>query len=847
MQKKKITKTDYLRLVDVIPLTGIDETYTYIINNFTIEDLTGYRVLIPFGNRKISGIIIKEHKDPLDFPKEKLKAIIKLLDSKPIISKEMIELCFWMSNYYITPLGEVFRAVIPTKLSTKEEVYVQLTSTQALKNLLLLDKKELKIVETIRKFKSPLNLSNLKKILKIRKLEPILEELEKKGLVSFSRRFSGKIPSHKVIQLNKNMFTSDIFNTFTAIYKRKKKILELLNFFYEKVNSGIDKFLLKELQKDFSTRNLNTYLSILETAGFLNIIQFEDTGTDIQKIFTNEYNYQNELNFELNEEQKSCLKEIIAAIDKAKFDSFLLFGVTGSGKTLVYMHAIKKCVESGKSTIILVPEISLTPQLLERFNNAFPNKIAVLHSRLTTSQRVKQWVSIWTGEKKIIIGPRSAIFAPAKELGLIIVDEEHEPTYKQDEPQPRYNARDVALMRGKIQNAVVVLGSATPSVVSYYSAKQGKHKILIIKKRADGAQLPNIILIDILEKRRQKKMFGQFSDTLINKIIDRLIKKEGIILFQNRRGFGLILECRSCGYIPRCPECEISLTYHKVDQKLKCHYCGYQRGYESICPKCGKPTMLVLGYGTQRIEEELVSFLNELNFHPRIARFDLDVILNKQNTSNILKDFYNGEIDILIGTQLIAKGLDFERVTLVGIINADLQLNIPDFSANERSFQLFTQVAGRAGRRSLFPGEVIIQTSETNSYTIKSFLSQNYEHFFETETKYRKDLNYPPFAKLISIEIRSHYKEIEPEILDFVIDNLKKLAFGVFLGPVSPLIPKFRGWHRKVILLKIPKSQDPNLTKTIPVLKQLSKNFNKKFNPQKNKLIIDVDSQFSLF
>ena len=846
MQDKKITYSQPARLVDVIPLSGVDETYTYKINNFTIKDLTGYRVLIPFGNRKITGIIIKEHLEPLNFPKEKLKPIIRILDSNPIISKEIIELCFWISNYYVTPLGEVFRAIIPPKLSTKEEIYIQLTSPQSPK-IPSLDKKELKIIEALGKTKSPQSLKNLKKILKIRKLESILNELEKKGIISLSRRFSGKIPTKKVIRFNKNMFTLENCEAFGEIYKRRKKILELLEFFYEKVNSNIDVLPVKELQKEFPTKNLNQYLSEFELAGFINVVYLEETGGDFQKLFPKEYNFQNELQFELNDEQKLCLESINSTLEKGKFNSFLLFGVTGSGKTLVYMHAIKKCLEQGKSAIVLVPEISLTPQLIERFNNAFPDNIAVLHSRLTISQRIKQWVSIWTGEKKIVVGPRSGIFAPTKNLGLIIVDEEHEPTYKQEEPQPRYNARDVALMRGKIENAVVVLGSANPSVTSYFSATKGKHKLLRIQNRADGAQLPNIILVDILEKRRQKKMFGQFSDTLIHKIIDRLTKREGIILFQNRRGFGLILECRSCGYIPKCPECEISLTYHKVDQKLKCHYCGYEKAFESTCPKCGKPTMLILGYGTQRIEEDLNSLLNELNFYPRIARFDLDVVLNKQNTSTILKDFYNGEIDILIGTQLIAKGLDFERVTLVGIINADLQLNIPDFSANERSFQLFTQVAGRAGRRSLFPGEVVIQTSEVDSYTIKSFLNQDYESFYETEIKFRKELNYPPFARLISIEIRSYKSEIEQQVLDFVIKYIEQLSFGIILGPVTPLITKLRGWHRKVILMKVPKSQDPNLTKTISLLKFLSKDFNKKYNPQKNKLIIDVDSQFSLF
>ncbi|MFN3780834.1 MAG: primosomal protein N', partial [Candidatus Kapaibacteriota bacterium] len=522
-------------------------------------------------------------------------------------------------------------------------------------------------------------------------------------------------------------------------------------------------------------------------------------------------------------------------------------GVTGSGKTLIYLHSIKKCLEQNKTAIILVPEISLTPQLIERFDNAFPNQIAVLHSRLSNAERLRQWLSILNKEKKIIIGARSAIFAPASNLGLIVVDEEHEPSYKQEDQTPRYNARDLALVRGKIENCVVILGTATPSVNSFYAAIQGKHTLLRIDERADKAKLPDIILIDMLEKRAKKKTFGQFSDTLIHKIIERINKSEGVILFQNRRGFGLLLECRYCGYIPKCPECDVSLTFHKSEQKLKCHYCGYEKKYETTCPKCGKTPMLILGYGTQRVEEELKKILEEFNYHPKVERFDADVVVKNPEKNQILEKFYKGEIDILVGTQLIAKGIDFERVTLVGIINADLQLGIPDFCANERAFQLFTQVAGRAGRRSQFPGEVIIQTTNTKNYAIESFVKNNFLSFFNHEIHNRRTLHYPPFFRLISIELQYQSEETIDEMIFFVKDYIQGMKNAIVLGPVTPIIPKIRGWKRKVFLLKINRLKDPNSKYTSKMLKSLYHNFTKKFSSKKVKLIIDVDTQFSLF
>lgn len=830
--------------VDVFPLTSVDSSFTYILDTTEPNSFLGYRVVIPFKNRKIIGIIYKEHKEPLEFDAVKLKKIIKIIDDKPVISEQMLILARWIADYYVTPIGEVLQSIIPPKLKIAEKKYVQFLGVSEYEKEIL-SKSERKVVDYLSNQKKPVLLETLKANVRSSRLNNTIENLSKKGIIRIIQKEKGQIPKKQIFHINTHMFSDEIINEYFEIFKKKKNLLLILQRFFEISSSGIVALSFEEIKKEFPRPNLNRYLNTLVEIGFLNLEFKNDTETSSS--FVNKYNFPNELTLQLTSEQENTLNSIINALEGNRFASFLLYGVTGSGKTLVYLHSIKKCLQKGKSAIMLVPEISLTPQLVERFNNAFPEQIAVLHSRLTESERVKQWVSILNGEKRIVIGARSAIFAPTKNLGLIIVDEEHEPTYKQDEPSPRYNARDVALMRGKIENAIVVLGSATPSVNSYYASKIGKHSLLKISERVDGAKLPNIILVDMLEKRKQRRIFGQFSDTLLHKIIDRLNKKEGIILFQNRRGFGLLVECRFCGYIPKCPECEVSLTFHKSEHKLKCHYCGFEREYDATCPKCGKTPMLVLGYGTQRIEEELQSILNELEYFPKIERFDLDVVIKSTKGNEILQKFYFGEIDILVGTQLIAKGLDFERVTLVGIVNADLQLNIPDYSANERAFQLFTQVAGRAGRRSNLPGEVIIQTTNPNVYPIESFVNNDYESFYKKEIYFRRTLHYPPFYRLISIEIRWKNQALKEEIINFLKGYLEQINNSILLGPVVPIIPKIRGWNRKIFLLKINRQKDPNLLRTTSNLKNLYYEFQKKFHQKNLNLIIDVDAQFSLF
>ncbi len=830
-------------LVDIIPIGNFDKFFTYKLETIGNKNYIGHRVSVTLNKRRVVGIIAQEHKDKLEFDESKLKNVTQILDDKPIISNELIELCKWISDYYLTPLGEVLKSVIPSRLLGIQTKYVHFLGISRFAKEILTNP-EHKIVNYLQNSKGLVSINTLRNKLKISNIEKILESLEFKGILKVRSKSIGKIPQKTVIQINPIMFEQVRFQDYIDILKRRKKIIELLNFLLEQAKLGKTEVDLEILKNEFPNVNISKNLKEIIELGFISLSNIDNT--DIETSYQKLYNYPNELQLPLNKQQKSVLEEILPSLENQKYCSFLLFGITGSGKTLIYLHCIEKCLALGKSAIVLVPEISLTPQFIERFNNAFPEQIAVLHSRLKENERIRQWVSILNGEKKIVIGARSAIFAPTPNLGLIIVDEEHEPSYKQEEPAPRYQARDTALIRGKIQKCVVILGSATPSVNSYYGSKKGKHKMLVIDQRADGANLPNILLVDMLEKRKNKKVFGQFSDTMIHKIIERITQREGIILFQNRRGFGLLVECRFCGYIPKCPECEVSLTFHKSDQMLKCHYCGFEVKFNVNCPRCGKFPIMILGYGTQRVEEELEKILNEFGYSPKIDRFDLDIVQKNPRQTEILKKFYFGEIDILVGTQLIAKGLDFERVTLVGIINADLQLNVPDYTACERAFQLFTQVAGRAGRRSGTKGEVIIQTSTPNTYPIEAFIKNDFEFFFQKEIKFRNELHYPPFYRLISIEIQWKGKIVDQSCFPFAENNLKTIPNSIILGPISPIIPRVRGWNRKVILIKVDRAKDQTLKKTILNLKKFKDNFLKKYQSKNIRLIIDVDSQFSL-
>ncbi len=499
----------------------------------------------------------------------------------------------------------------------------------------------------------------------------------------------------------------------------------------------------------------------------------------------------------LTQTQQQSLDGIVQAMEEEKFQTFLLLGVTGSGKTEVYLQAMEKAIAMGKESIVLVPEIALTPQTVTRFKQRFP-KVAVLHSALTPAQRAYQWKQIDSGNIQVVIGPRSAIFAPVHRLGLIVVDEEHEPSFKQQNT-PRYHARDIAVKRAQIENAIVLLGSATPSLESYYNGLQKKYHIYRLPQRIGSAKLPKMVIVDMKEECREQKRFVYFSRPLVRSLEKVLQAKEQAILFLNRRGFATTVNCPACGYELKCQHCEISLTYHRKNKQALCHYCGYETPAPEDCPVCHFQGIRFLGAGTERIETILKSTFPDA----RVRRMDSDTMVSRNHYEEAFQSFSEGKIDILLGTQMIAKGLDFPKVTLVGILSADSGLQLPDFRAAERTFQLSVQVAGRAGRGER-PGLVVLQSWNPSHYAIQAALSQDYEKFAQKEMEFRRQSQYPPFGKILRFIIEGQNEELVKEKAKEIVQKAKESSSSI-LGPAPAPISKIKDRYRWHFIIKAAK------------------------------------------
>jgi len=580
--------------------------------------------------------------------------------------------------------------------------------------------------------------------------------------------------------------------------KRAKKQSELLMSFIYLTKYGsdsfgglkpADEFLKKDLLKHTEVSQAN--LKALIDKGYLVLQKKEVSRLKVSKYENIEYK-------ELNKYQEKALTEI-----KNKFTEknvVLLHGVTSSGKTEVYIKLIEEQIEQGKQVLYLLPEIALTAQITTRLEKIFGNKLGIFHSKFSDNERVEVWKKLQNNSYKIILGVRSSIFLPFENLGLIIVDEEHENSYKQYNPAPRYNARDASIVLAQIHNAKVLLGTATPSIESYYNAKTGKFALVELLQRYKDISLPQIEIADTKEARKKLQMKSLFAPKLLNAIKETLEKKEQIILFQNRRGFSPFTECETCGYIPKCENCDVSLTYHKFTNQLVCHYCGYSERATRKCKACESLTMRTRGFGTQKIEDEIKAFFPEV----KVARMDTDSTGSKKKYQKIIYEFETGKTDILIGTQMISKGLDFDNVALVGIMNADNMLNFPDFRAFERSYQLMAQVSGRAGRKHK-QGKVIIQTSDKNHPIIKNVIENDYTAMYNSQTEIRKQYKYPPYYRLIEIKIKHKKKEVVNEASEYLAKQLKTIFGGRVLGPEFPVISWIKTWHIKTILIKLEK------------------------------------------
>lgn len=836
----------FVKVVFPLP-TDIFFSYRLDGNSLNSEPLIGRRVLAELGRKKLTGYIINiDENNQL----QNIKNIIEIIDEKPILSENLLKLTKWISEYYLCSLGEAIKATLPQSFSPKSLLKIELIKfphSEELSRIIKRAPKRAELLRFLSRHKAPVTISYLQRELKSNFIASQIEALEREGLIKINTSIGKGIKARKqkafTIPENIKQDDSKLKSIFDSLDKMKGNQKAIFLKIYSNAKNNSEPTLQNLLIKE-KLFNQNSIKNLLEK-GFIEATEVEITR--IKSENKENLSQVDESRLHLTQEQQQVFSIIEKAVDDEKFITYLLHGVTGSGKTLVYIHTIKKILSKNKTALLLVPEISLTPQLIDRFQKIFPNLIAIQHSKMSEGERYENWKSISDGKSKLVIGARSAVFAPLENIGVIIVDEEHEPTYKQDNPPPRYNARDVAVIRAKYENAIVILGSATPSLESMYNAQTGKYELLRIQNRADNAKLPDIKIINTLAERKNNKQNGSFSYILIEKILDRLDKKEGIILFLNRRGFASYLFCPDCGNVPMCKYCSVTLTYHKVKNYLRCHYCGYSVEAYKSCPTCGYPEMIEIGTGTQKIEEELHSIIEQNNYSATIARIDLDSTSRKDSLRKKLYDFYKGKINILIGTQMLAKGLDFDIVTLVGVVNPDIQLYLPDFRASERTFQLITQVSGRAGRTSDKPGEVIIQTSNPNSHSIQCAVESDYYKFYHEEVLNRKLANYPPFSRFIVIEFqgRDEKKVIEQARL-FRSLLPSQLEFAEILGPVTPTIFKIRNLYRQHIIIKDLKIQDSAGKKIRLILNKTINIYNKKYSSKSIKMIVDVDSYRSL-
>lgn len=807
----------------------------------------GVRVLVPLGKRLATGVLVDITSEA---PKDvRLKPITDVLDIAPVFDKSFLEWTKWVASYYLASWGEVLETALPEGLrpATKSKVTViTKPNTEELAAMQRSAPRRAELLQTIAGYENGVYLAHLEKRHKFKGLYSQIFALEQDGFIKIELPFTGitKPKKQKVVLLSDELAndTAAFSAALIEVERAKKQSQVLLKLLQQKQlhpNEPLAQSLL-EKQADVTSAVINK----LAERGFVKFESREVTPIVHELPLSAEED--DIKNIALTDEQEKAITAISLSISKKEPATYLLHGVTGSGKTEVYIALARKVLDEGGSVLVLVPEISLTPQLIERFKKRLSSDrnipVAVLHSRMSLADRYRSWKMLASGEARIAIGARSAIFAPLKDLRLIVVDEEHEVTFKQYDSNPRYNARDAAVMRAHLLGATAVLGSATPSLESYYNAEQGKYHLLKLTKRAQDARLPRVEIVDMRSAPRRKEQMAamsHLSDKLITDMQARIANKEGIVLLQNRRGFSTYIGCSSCGEVIMCPNCSVTLTYHTIGNRLHCHYCGFQNHKPKTCPECGSEKLYEAGVGTQRVEDELLQELPDAT----VIRMDLDTTARKGAYEKILGAFGNGDADILLGTQMVAKGLDFPRVTLVGVISADTSLTLPDFRSGERTFQLLTQVSGRAGRKDL-EGEVIVQTMQPEHEAILLAKDHNYEGFYKYELPMRKELRYPPFSRLILIEFKGKSEQsVRERAFAFATLFPASASYYERLGPSEPVLKKLRGEYRWHILIKNYRDKDASGEKMRRMIAGALEQYQSRFATTAVKVTVDVDVQ----
>ncbi len=789
----------------ILPLS-LHDSYTYgVPESMEKEIAPGKRVIVQFGQRRFYAALVRSVSKTKPVDLEQVKEIVQVLDEHPVVLPQNFELWDWMSSYYCCTLGDVFRAALPTGLKLESKTKVFLTGFE---ELVALSEKERQMLQIIGDGVNVI--ADLERKLGNAFSYSTLKNLQEKELIYAEEKIQSKYQprTESFVKLHSTVTTDEVLtNKFDAL-KRAKKQEGLLHHFCS-VMHVFDSGPKKEISKKElfeGTAFSHSHLKGLVDKEIL--VEFQKRVSRLQ----DEKIEQTSLNL-LNEYQAAAYQEIKEIFETKEVT--LIHGITASGKTEIYIHLIDEIIKTGRQALYLVPEIALTTQIIQRLKNVFGNKVGIYHSKLNSQERVEIWEKTLLFKEKpnhayqVILGARSSVFLPFSDLGLIIVDEEHENSFKQFDPAPRYHARDMAVVLGSQNNARVLLGSATPSYESYHNAVKGKYGLVNLTKRHSKMELPEVLIADVKRAYKRREMHSILTPQLYELVNTALDKKEQVILFQNRRGYSPFVECFTCGHIPKCTRCDVSLTYHKYKKRLTCHYCGYNVPLPERCDECGSPEIKTRGFGTEKIEDEI----KQLFRIARIARMDLDTTQAKNAFEKIVRNMETRKTDILVGTQMVTKGLDFEHVSVVGILNADNLLNFPDFRAYERAYQLIAQVAGRAGRKHK-QGKVLIQTSQTDHPIMEFIQSQDYHQMLKLQFEERQLFKYPPFYRLIKLIIKHKNLETVDRAAKQLADLLKQNKKLIILGPEFPLISRIQLWHQKEIWIKLNRKLNPDAVKS---------------------------------
>lgn len=818
------------KYVDVIVPLPIASQYTYSVPAELEESVQeGCRVVVSFGQKKFyTAIVTKVHYvAPENY---ETKDVEEVLDTSPVILPTQFRFWEWLSTYYLCTLGDVYKAAMPSGMKLESETLV--AYNEEFEATVPLPKNEQRILDLLNDDKEQC-VTQLQKASGLKSILPIIKRLLEKQAIfvkeDLKRNYKPRTEAR--VRLTEAYSTEHALRELFDNLGRAKKQLSLLMKYIELSGWMGTASTLKEVSKKDLLDKTGASVSILNSLvekGVLETYYYEIGRLDKSIKGTLSLN-------PLNVAQGRAFTAIRNSFQEKSV--CLLHGVTSSGKTEIYIHLIEEVLRKGQQVLYLLPEIALTTQITERLKRVFGHRLGVYHSKFPDAERVEIWKKQLTDESyDIILGVRSSIFLPFKRLGLIIVDEEHENTYKQQEPAPRYHARSAAIMLASMYGAKVLLGTATPSVESYFNARKGKYGLVQLKERYKEIRLPHIELVDIKELTRQKRMKGPFSPVLVKEIRSALDRREQVILFQNRRGFAQMIECRTCGWIPKCKNCDVSLTFHKRLNQLTCHYCGYTQSVAASCPACGGVELLNRGIGTERIEEDI-----QLTFPDvRVARMDLDTTRSRTAYEKIIADFEQGKTDILIGTQMISKGLDFNHVNVVGILNADTMLNYPDFRSYERAFQLMAQVAGRAGRKDK-QGLVILQTKSPELPVISQVLNNDYEQLYEDQLAERQVFRYPPFYRLIYVYLKHRKEDVLEQAAEMAATLLRTGLGNRVLGPDKPPIARIQTLFIKKIMIKV--ELTASMTKVRDYLKGVQRTLSEDARFRSLIVYYDVDPQ----